>query len=534
MLAIIEAVVSGRYAPHGYCLLWQPWLVWTHVLSDGLIAAAYFSIPLALVRFVRRRTDISFGWILWLFAVFILACGTTHVMGIWNLWHGDYGVEAIVKAITALASVPTAVLLWRLIPRALSIPSPSQLQLANDQLRASIAARDEAIAQLRAETMQRERAEAALIQAQKLDAIGQLTGGIAHDFNNLLQAVGGNLELIRAHPDRPEKVARWADNAQSGISRGTKLTGQLLAFSRTQRLELRPVALNPLITGMQALLASSVGSRVACELDLAPDLCPVCGDPTQLELALLNLAINARDAMPDGGTIRIATRAVTLEQPDAEIAPGAYVELRVIDTGIGMPPEVLTRALDPFFTTKGVGSGTGLGLSMAFGVASQSGGTLRLESTVGVGTTVTFLLPCIPEAAAAVAPDDASDAVAGKDLSGLRIAVVDDDSEVRRFVVDCLGESGAECQAFEGGGDFLATFAPGRVDLVLVDFAMPGPSGVDVARQIKAIDAATPVILMTGYAESAALDRIIGDVRVIRKPFGIAALLESVRAERAR
>ncbi len=247
MLQALQAFISGRYEPHGYCLLWQPGLVWTHVISDGLIAAAYFSIPLALIQFVHRRRDVVFGWMLWLFALFILACGTTHVMGIWNLWHGDYGVEAIVKAITAAASVPTAILLWRLLPRALAIPTPSQLQRVNDQLRASIAERDHALRQVKAEIAQRERAESALLQAQKMDAIGQLTGGIAHDFNNLLQVVGGNLDLIRTRPGDGEKARRWAENALQGVARGAKLTGQLLAFSRAQRLELRPIELNGLI-----------------------------------------------------------------------------------------------------------------------------------------------------------------------------------------------------------------------------------------------------------------------------------------------
>ncbi|MBY0519724.1 MAG: response regulator [Sphingomonas sp.] len=527
----LQRFVSGSYAPHGYCLLWQPELVWTHVVSDTLIALAYFSIPLALIRFVRQRQDVAFGWMIWLFALFILACGTTHAMGVWNLWHGDYGVEAIVKAITAAASVPTAILLWRLIPQALAIPSPSQLQGVNEQLRASIVERDDALRQVKAEIAQRERAEAALVQAQKMDAIGQLTGGIAHDFNNLLQAVGGNLDLIRAQPANPEKVARWAENASKGINRGTKLTSQLLAFSRTQRLELQPVELNALIGEMEDLIKSSIGSLTSCETVLEEGLCRVLGDRTQLELAVLNLAINARDAMPKGGYLSISTREVTIDDTDPDLAPGIYAELAVVDTGTGMPPEILARALDPFFTTKGVGAGTGLGLSMAFGVAKQSGGTLRIASTVGAGTTVTLLLPCAQPSALQACDRKSSNQTMPTDLlSGMRVAVVDDDPDVRAFVVDCLSAFGAACAVFDSGDAFLAAFEPKQIDAIFLDFAMPGISGAKVASSIRQIDATMPVFIMTGYANSDALDQILQDVEIIRKPFTVDALIALARS----
>lgn len=529
MWSTMAQSLFGGYAPHGYCLLWRPELVWTHVASDALIALAYFSIPLALIRLVNRRRDVAFGWMIWLFAVFILACGTTHVMGIWNLWHGDYALEAFIKAITAAASVPTAILLWRLIPQAIAIPSPSQLQNANDQLRASIAERDEALRQLQAEIGFRERAEAALVQAQKLDAIGQLTGGIAHDFNNLLQAVGGNLDLIRAQPGDTDRVSRWADNASKGIARGTKLTGQLLAFSRTQRLELRPLDLNALIRGMLDLVASSVGPRVTCHLDLQDGGSSIRGDATQLELAVLNLAINARDAMPDGGKLTISTRVVTLDEDEIDLPPGNYIELAIADNGTGMPREVMERAMEPFFTTKGVGAGTGLGLSMAFGVAAQSGGTLRLDSTVGEGTTVRFILPFTSAQEEAGGGGHAIPRAPGDGLADLRIAVVDDDADVRHFVTDCLTGQGASCSPFDNGAAFLQAFEPGDYDLVLLDFAMPGISGAEVAQQLKARDPAASVIIMTGYADSAALDTILGEVRVMRKPFGADTLIDAAR-----
>ncbi|MCG6118975.1 MAG: response regulator [Aquimonas sp.] len=431
--------------------------------------------------------------------------------------------------ISSTNSTSTSILLWRLVPQALAIPSQTQLQLANSELHSTIAARDEALRQLTLEIAQRERAEGALVQAQKMDAIGQLTGGIAHDFNNLLQAVGGNLELIRSQPANGERVARWAERASEGLARGIKLTSQLLTFSRTQRLELRPVELNGLIAGMQELIASSVGAKVALQIELQPDLCPVTGDATQLELAILNMAINARDAMPSGGKLTIATRAITLTQDEITGLPsGDYVELSVADTGSGMPPEVLARAMDPFFTTKQIGSGTGLGLSMAFGVATQSGGTLQLRSKVGEGTRVIFILPCTLAGEDISSSDQAAGSSLYDELAGLHVAVVDDDERIRDFLTESLGQYGIECTVFDSGDRFVASTPPTKADVVVLDYAMPGLSGAEVARHLKQADPDLPVIIMTGYADSAALDAILGEVHVIRKPFRVDDLLAAI------
>lgn len=234
--------------------------------------------------------------------------------------------------------------------------------------------------------------------------------------------------------------------------------------------------------------------------------------------------------MPEGGTLRIATRGVTLDGSDIDLAAGAYVELSVEDTGSGMPPEVVARALEPFFTNKDVGAGTGPGLSMAFGVATQSGGTLR--STVGEGTCVTFLLPCTSPNHDTESPVLRGHSVPSDDLSGLRIAAVDDDPDVRQFVADCVMQQGADCETFDGCHSFLARFAPSQWDIVLIDFAMPGLNGAEVARRVRRIDPSVPVIIMTGYANSAALDAILGNVRVIRKPFGIDDLLAEIQTLR--
>jgi len=526
---------SNGLAPHGYCLLWDPSLIWTHVVADALIAAAYFSIPLAIVRFVTKRRDVAFSWVFWLFALFIVACGTTHLVAIWTLWYPHYGFEALIKVLTAIASVGTALVLWPLIPRAIAIPSPLQLREANDELARRIGERDQALEQLRREVAERERAEAALVQAQKMDAVGQLTGGIAHDFNNLLQAVSGMLALIARHPDRQDKVQSWAEQGLKAAERGTRLTGQLLAFSRVQRLDLKPVAVEGMITDLLDLLDRSLGPGVAVETALDAAGAVVMADKTQLELALLNLAINARDAMPEGGVVTIGAAAAAAP-PDGDYPDGA-VEIWVEDNGSGMAREVIERAFEPFFTTKGVGKGTGLGLSMVYGVAKQSGGAVRIDSEIGVGTRVTITLRRAPPAARAEAAESAGPAriVAG---AGETVLVVDDEEGVRASIADTLTSVGYRVVSAGDGTRALRLVMDERPALAILDYAMPGMNGADLARAIKAARPDVKIVFASGYSESDTLEKIVGrDVTILRKPFTIESLTalvaEALAAARA-
>ena len=517
MFDTIESFFAGDYAPHGYCLLWQPELIWTHVISDALIAAAYFSIPIALITFLRRRPDVEFGKMFWLFALFILSCGLTHLMSIWNLWHDDYAAEAVIKAITAAASVPTAILLWPLLPRALAIPSPSMLQRKNDELAAALAERDAVLEQLRAEVRSRERAEAALVQANKMEAVGQLTGGIAHDFNNLLQAISGNLELIQMVPDNKEKVLRWAGNAAQATERGTRLTGQLLTFSRRQRLEATEVDVGNLLRGMSELLRNSVGPTVDLAVEVGPELGVVRSDATQLELAILNLAINGRDAMPSGGRLLVHAAAET-----------DRVAIRIVDQGIGMTQEVAERALEPFFTTKGPGNGTGLGLSMAYGVARAAGGDLRIDSAPGEGTTVTLYLPRTASPEGSIAQPVSAQALPTA-TQPADVLLVDDDREVRQAVADMLRGSGHRVTEAENGPQALLLLEQQTPDLMLLDYAMPGMNGAQLAATILDRMPDMKLLFLTGYADSAAIDEAVrGRARILKKPVGAAALAAAI------
>ncbi len=386
-----------------------------------------------------------------------------------------------------------------------------ELARANDQLMQEIA--------------ERERAQAALVQSQKMEAVGHLTGGIAHDFNNLLTVISGNLALIK-RKDGDAKLMHWADNALQASDRAAKLTRQLLAFSRTQRLTLRPVNINALIVGMNELLARTIGPMLNIEMALDPGEPWAMADANQLELAILNLAINARDAMPEAGVLKIASGVEPAGDP--ALKPGDYASISVTDTGAGIPAHLLDKVFDPFFTTKPTGKGTGLGLSQVFGIARQSGGTALITSTEGVGTRVEILLPVTAPVEAAEA--DAAPIATAPSGRPTRILVVEDDARVRELVVDCLETLGyATLQASEGreGLDRLQAEHP---DLMIVDFAMPGINGVEVMMAARDRDPTLPIILATGHADMAAVAKVMDPGKVLKKPFQIRELAEAVRA----
>jgi len=394
---IRQLLESENLSPHGICLLWRPELLWTHAVSDALIGTAYFSIPGALAYFVSRRPDVAFTWVFWAFAAFILACGTTHFFAIWTLWFPDYGAEALIKAVTAAASVATAIALWPLLPQALALPSPGQLREANQVLERRVAERDEALAALRRETAERLKAEEMLRHAQKMEALGLLTGGIAHDFNNLLTVILGNLDAIsrRTSPE-DEAMLRMVENAKTGAERAALLTQQLLAFGRKQSLTPEVLDVNEVVATAVSLLGRSLGEGITVRTELASHVWRIRADRNQLESALLNLAVNARHAMPDGGVLTLRTRNIPAPEATAigGLDPGRdYVALEVADTGEGMSEAVKRRAMEPFYTTKPVGQGSGLGLSQVHGFVAQSGGQVAIDTALGHGTTVRLYLP---------------------------------------------------------------------------------------------------------------------------------------------
>jgi signal transduction histidine kinase/CheY-like chemotaxis protein len=372
----------------------------------------------------------------------------------------------------------------------------------------------------------RMRAEKAYRQAQKMEVVGQLTGGIAHDFNNLLAAVLGNLGLLRKRLAEEPDAVRLVDGAIEGAERGKALTQRLLAFARQQ--DLRPVTVDvpELLRGTIEMLARSIGPSIEIRTDIAQDLWPVRVDANQLELALLNLGVNARDAMPDGGRVTLSARNETIEVGAGDtLAPGDYVCLTVADTGIGMDPATLSRATDPFFTTKGIGKGTGLGLSMVDGLAAQSGGSLRLSSSPGSGTTAELRLPCAEgrstTRAAATDPTEA--------LIPYTILLVDDDGLVCSTTSNTLADLGHRVFEAPSGKRALEILRSGTaVDLVLTDQAMPGMTGLQLAAEIRASWPDLPIMLTTGYADLP--DRGGLNLPRLVKPYGQEEMAAAIAA----
>ncbi|MHC2108604.1 ATP-binding protein [Methylobacterium sp. CM6246] len=416
-----------------------------------------------------------------------------------------------------------------------------QLREAGANLESQVAARTAELAEanerLRAEALERGRMEHDLRQAQKMEAVGQLTGGIAHDFNNLLTGIVGSLDLLQSRmaKGRMENIGRYVETAMSSANRAAALTHRLLAFARRQPLDPKPTDANALIIGMSDLLRRTISEAIELRIETAHGLWPTLCDPHQLENAILNLAINARDAMSNGGSLTIQTRNGHLSEAVADPRPGdipeEFVCIRVTDTGTGMRPEIIARAFDPFFTTKPLGQGTGLGLSMIYGFAKQSEGHARIESEVGVGTTIGIYLPRYHGAGAEVATvAEVPELQRGE---GEIVLVVEDEQVVRDLVVEVLHDLGYRTLlAVDGPTGLQVLQTSAKIDLLITDVGLPGLNGRQMADQARETRPDLKVLFITGYAEGAATPTGFLDVgmAMITKPFPVETLATRVSA----
>jgi signal transduction histidine kinase/ActR/RegA family two-component response regulator len=387
------------------------------------------------------------------------------------------------------------------------------------------------------EIEERMQVEAALRQSQKMEAIGQLTGGIAHDFNNLLTGIIGSLDLMqtRIRQGRLGDLDRYVGAAMSSAQRAAALTHRLLAFSRRQPLDPKPLAANQLVAEMEDLLRRTLGPAISLEMVLAGGLWPTLCDPVQLESALLNLCINARDAMPDGGRLTVETGNAHLDDAYAatqqDVSPGQYVAISVTDTGTGMSPELVSRVFEPFFTTKPIGQGTGLGLSMVYGFAKQSEGHIRIYSEEGKGTTVRLYLPR-HRGEVDEAHDDAHAAEMPRAEAGATVCVVEDEPVVRGLITEVLAEMGFRTvEAQDGPSGLKLLQSRRRIDLLITDVGLPGINGRQLVDQARQRRPGLKVLFITGYAENATLANgfLEPGMAMLTKPFAVDALMLKIR-----
>jgi signal transduction histidine kinase/CheY-like chemotaxis protein len=559
MIEFLSQILSGQpFMPHGMCFLWEPGVLWLHVISDALIAAAYYAIPVLLFHFVRRRRDVGFNRIFVAFGLFILACGSTHLLAAVTVWHPVYRLEGVVKAITALASIATFGMLVPLMPALIGLPSPAQLarvnatlaaeievrrtaeaevRQMNEELERRVAARTadykKALEDLRSEMRRREELENQLIQSQKMEAVGRLAGGVAHDFNNLLTVILGYNEMLREHLKGDPVGSEYVAEVLQASERASALTNQLLAFSRRQVSVPRLVDLNLLVRNIDKMLRRIIGEDIRLEIRLAPSLCKIEVDPAQIDQVIMNLAVNSRDAMPAGGQLLIETADVHLDDEYAAShvtpASGIYALLTVSDTGIGMDAATRARIFEPFFTTKEQGKGTGLGLSIVYGIVKQNGGEVLVYSEPGQGTVFKIYLPAadgtpqpLPVTVADMAPEAATGA----------ILLVEDEDQVRNLTRAMLKRLGHRVFDFASAADALAFLrAPSElVDLLMSDIVMPQMSGLELARAAQTLHPGIRLLLMSGYTETSvsAQGLMAPGTAFIHKPFTAAMLREKV------
>jgi len=520
--------------PHGACLLWKPELIWLNAVSDAMVAGAFFATAFVLGFFVwRRRRDVMFRGVFWIFAVFAAISGLTRLLSILTLWVPAYDIEGLTKGFLALISVAITAALLLLLPRILVLPTRVQLAQANAALEQEIRHRRKAEAMVK-RFQEIEANEAQVRQAQKMEAVGQLTGGVAHDFNNILTVITGTIEILgEAVKDRPQ-LAQITDMISAAAARGADLTRHLLAFARRQPLQPRNTDVNALVIDAARLLRPTLGEQIEIESMLAHDSAPALIDPSQLSTAILNLALNARDAMPDGGKLTLETRNVVLDENypsmTSEIKPGNYVMIAVSDTGEGIPGSLLDKVFEPFFTTKEVGKGSGLGLSMVYGFVKQSNGHIKIYSEEGHGTTVKLYLPAaagVPDALAAEA------GISGGEHGGESILIVEDDALVREYVVTQISRFGYHTMAAGNAAEALALIdGPERFDLLFTDVIMPGGlNGRQLATEALKRRPDLKVLYTSGYTENAIVHhgRLDAGVLLLPKPYLSSDLARMIR-----
>jgi signal transduction histidine kinase len=534
MTLIEDLMDMSTLVPRGAALLWKPELIWLNAISEALIAGAFFAAAFVITLFLWRRWhEVMFSGVLWVFAIFMTMCGVTRLLSILTLWVPAYGIEGVANALLALMSLCVTAALLLMLPRILVLPTRIQLQHAYEALAEEVSQRRKAEAMVQ-RFREIEATESQVRQAQRMEAIGQLTGGVAHDFNNILTVITGTIEILgEAVKDRPH-LSQITNMIGAAAARGADLTQHLLAFARRQPLQPRSVDVNALVIEATRLLRPTLGEQIEVESMLAHDSQPALIDPSQLSTAILNLALNARDAMPDGGKLTLETKNVVLDENYAginrEVSPGNYVMIAVSDSGKGIPVNLLEKVFEPFFSTKEVGKGSGLGLSMVYGFVKQSNGHIRIYSEEGHGTTVKLYLP----RAAGVADQLPAEArTCGLEHGDETILIVEDDALVREYVVTQIGRLGYDALVASNAAEALVIInGSEHIDLLFTDVIIPGGmNGRQLAIEAQKRRAGLKILYTSGYTENAIVHhgRLDAGVLLLAKPYLSSDLARMIR-----
>ena len=570
---LLKLFSGSDFEPHIMCLSGDRTVLWLQAISDSLIALAYYLIPFLLFYFTRRRRDVRFHWIFVAFGAFILACGTTHLLDVVTLWNPIYRALAVAKVLTALSSVSAFLVLGKIMPQVLRIPGPGRLEaeieerraaeteilrmnaeleervatrtaelvlsesnsrrLAEEQKQAAVSLAS-ALDHVQREMARRRELETQLVHAQKMEAIGRLAGGIAHDFNNLLTVILGYNEMLRDHVKNDPVASEFTAEIIQAAERASAFTNQLLAFSRRQIAVPRVIDLNQQVRQIDRLLRRIIGEDVELETRLQPDLPPIKVDPSHIDQVIMNLAVNSRDAMPNGGTLTIETASVELGEDYAAqhlgVVPGRYVMLAVSDSGFGMDENTRSHIFEPFFTTKEKGKGTGLGLSIVYGIVKQSGGEILVYSEPDKGTVFKIYFPL---AAPGTEETQAPGAEEARLAATETILLVEDETQVRNLTRSILSRQGYRILTAASPAEALAIVeaATGNIHMMLTDIVMPQMNGLELAEKIRVIRPSLKVLFMSGYTDNAVVNQGIlsHDMPFIQKPFTAAALHKKVR-----
>lgn len=632
----------SQYMEHGACFLWEPGLVWLHVISDIVTGVAYYSIPFGMFYFAHRRRDLPFHSLFLLFGIFILACGTTHFLGAYTVFVPEYWVEGGAKAFTALVSALSVVYFIPRIPEAISLPSLTKSLEENRELNAQLEKRLEELEQQRSlmhaviggttdaifvkdtsgrylmannevtrvfgkpldeiigrddthffpveeanllisgdreimamagpvtreehittvdgkriymatkgpirdpqgkviglfgisrDVTESRNLSEQLQQSQKIEAVGRLAGGIAHDFNNLMTVVTGYSEILLTRLGAKSPLAGEVEEIKRASERAASLTRQLLAFSRRQMLQPRVLDLNEVVSHTETMLRRLIGEDVVFRTALGTDLWSVKADPGQMEQVLVNLVVNARDAMPGGGTLTIETSNVVLDEGYSRrhlpVQPGPYVLLAVSDTGVGMDEATASQVFEPFFTTKERGKGTGLGLSTVYGIVKQSGGFIWLYSELGKGSAFKVYLPCTEDRQSPVRKEVPH----VEDLRGEKvILLVEDDEPIRKLAIEILAQYGYTVLSAEDGEEALrvAGAHAGEIDLLLTDVVMPRMGGTQLYGRLRHLRPGIRILYMSGYTDNVIVHQGALDpgIAFLQKPYSPIALARKVK-----